>query len=165
MMKSLRRFISPGIPTFAGVILALAIALPASGDVLNFAASLDGLQEVPPNASPATGTASIVLDDVANTITVDLHFSGLLAAQTAAHIHGPAPPGVNAGVLVGFPVGQFDNQVFPITDTIEGHIKAGLTYVNVHTTLFPGGEIRGQVLEEPVSIEDTSWTRIKGLYR
>jgi hypothetical protein len=146
-------------------MLALAIALPASGAILNFAASLDGLQEVPPNASPATGTASIILDDVANTITVDLHFSGLLAPQTAAHIHGPAPPGVNAGVLVGFPTGEFDDMVFPITDTIEGHIKAGLTYVNVHTTLFPGGEIRGQVLEEPVSVENISWSGIKALYR
>ena len=164
-MKSLRRLISPGIPTLAGVMLALVIALPASGAVLNFAATLDGLQEVPPNASPATGTSTIVLDDVANTITVDLHFSGLLAAQTAAHIHGPAPPGVNAGVLIGFPIGQFDDQVFAITETIEGHIKAGLTYVNVHTSLFPGGEIRGQVLEQPVSVDETSWGGIKALYR
>jgi len=164
MTKTLRRFISPGIPTFAGVMLALVIALPASGAILHFAATLDGLQEVPPNASPATGTADVVLDDVANTITVDLHFSGLVAPQTAAHIHGPAPPGVNAAVLVGFPLGEFDNMVFNITDTIEGHIKANLTYVNVHSQTFPGGEIRGQLLEQPVSVEDNSWSQIKALY-
>jgi hypothetical protein len=165
MMTSLRRFIPPGISTFAGVMFALAIALPASGAILHFAATLDGLQEVPPNNSPATGNSLIILDDVANTITVDLHFSGLVAPQTAAHIHGPAPPGVNAGVLVGFPLGEFDDMVFNITDTIEGHIKAGLTYVNVHSTTFPGGEIRGQVLEQPVSVEENSWASIKALYR
>lgn len=165
MTKTLRRFISPGIPTFAGVMLALVIALPASGAILHFAATLDGLQEVPPNASPGTGTADVILDTVANTITVDLHFSGLLAPQTAAHIHGPAPPGVNAPVIVPFPLGQFDDMVFPITDVIEGHITSNLTYVNVHTSLFPGGEIRGQLLEQPVSVDDDSWSHIKALYR
>jgi hypothetical protein len=164
MSKSLRRFIPPKISTFAGVMLALAIALPASGAILHFAATLDGLQEVPPNNSPATGTADVILDTVANTITVDLHFQGLVAPQTAAHIHGPAPPGVNAGILVGFPLGQFDNQVFPITDTIEGHMINNLTYVNVHSQTFPGGEIRGQLLPQPVSVEESSWSYIKALY-
>lgn len=163
-MRSLRRFIPPGISTIAGVMMALAIALPASGAILHFEATLSGLQEVPPNGSPATGDSHVILDDVANTITVDLHFSGLTSAQTAAHIHGPAPPGVNAGILVGFPLGNFDDMVFNITDVIEDHIKNGLTYVNVHTTTFPGGEIRGQLLPQPVSVDETSWSRIKGLY-
>jgi hypothetical protein len=165
MMKSLRRFIPPGISTFAGVILALAIAIPATGEILHFEATLSGSQEVPPNGSPATGDSHVILDTVANTIVVDLHFSGLTSTQTAAHIHGPAPPGVNAGVLVGFPVGTFDDMEFNITDTIEGHIINSLTYVNVHTTKFPGGEIRGQLLPQPVSVDDHSWGGIKGLYR
>jgi hypothetical protein len=163
MMQALQRFHK--MTPVLGVILSLAIAFPASGAVLNFFAHLNGAQEVPPNPSPATGTSTIVVDTDANTMTVSLHFQGLLSSQTAAHLHGPAPAGQNAGVLVGFPLGEFDGQLFNITDTIEGHIINGLTYVNVHTQGFPGGEIRGQVLESPVSVEANSWSQIKALYR
>jgi hypothetical protein len=143
----------------------LVLALPASAVVHPLQATLDGLQEVPPNASPATGFASLFLDDVANTLTISLTFGGLLGSQTAAHVHGPAAPGSNAGILVGLPLGTFVSQVLPITDTIEGHVLAGLTYINVHTPVFPGGGIRGQVVQAPVSVETTPWGAIKALYR
>ena len=120
---------------------------------------------MPPNASPGTGYAKITLDKENNTVRVVLSFQDLLGTQTAAHIHGPALPGQNAGVLVGFPLGNFD-QTFPITDTIESHIQNGLTYVNVHSTVFPGGEIRGQIVpQQPTPVEDTTWGHIKTLYR
>ncbi len=148
----------------AVAVAAFALAGSASAATFTYTVALDGTQEVPPNGSPATGTAIVLLDTVANNITVDLSFQNLTTPQTAAHIHGPAAQGQNAGVLVGFPVGQFSGLVFPITDTIEGHILAGLTYVNVHTQQFPGGEIRGQLLA-PVSVEPSTWGGIKGLYR
>src|SRR5262245_5620328 len=137
------------------LVAALALAMPAAAALVPLHANLDGLQETPPNASPATGTATMTLDTTANTITMTLNFSGLLAPQTAAHIHGPGAPGVPAGILVPLPTGTFVNQVFPITDTIEGHILAGLTYINVHSTMFPAGEIRGQILMEPVAVDPT----------
>jgi hypothetical protein len=150
-------------------VLATVVASLALTFVPAFAvtheAHLDGTQEVPPNASPGTGYAKITLDKENNTVRVVLSFQDLLGSQTAAHIHGPALPGQNAGVLVGFPLGNFD-QTFPITDVIEGHIQAGLTYVNVHSTVFPGGEIRGQIVpQQPTSVEDTTWGRVKNLYR
>jgi hypothetical protein len=147
----------------AALVAVFALA-SASFATVSFNVSLDGSQEVPPNGSPAFGTATVLLDTVGNTMTVDLSFAGLLAPQTAAHLHGPALQGQNAGVLVGFPVGQLVGAVFPITDVIEGHMLAGLTYINVHTQQFPGGEIRGQLVQ-PVSVESSSWGGIKSLYR
>lgn len=151
-----------GLLTF---VMMLALALPVGAAVIPLTAVLDGLQETPPNASPATGSATMSLDTVANTITMTCSFSGLLGPQNNAHIHGPAAPGVPAGILVPLPLGQITNQTFPITDVIEGHILAGLTYINIHTTVFPAGEIRGQILQEPVSVEPSAWGSIKALYR
>lgn len=156
MMKALR--------VLAVSLATLAFAVAASATTYTFSYILSGASEVPPNASPAFGSGTLFLDTVANTISVSYTFSGLVASQTAAHIHGPAAAGANAGVLVGFPLGNLSNNVFGITDTIEGHILAGLTYINVHSTAFPGGEIRGQVLA-PVSVEGSSWGGVKALYR
>ncbi len=140
-------------------------AAPAPADVLMFAATLSGSQEVPPNGSPATGTTSVALDTVANTVTVDLSFSGLVAAQTGCHIHAPAAPGFNAPIVVPLPLGQLVNHVAPISDANEAHMINNLSYLNVHSQTFPGGEIRGQLLPVPVSIDDTAWAAIKAMYR
>lgn len=148
-------------------LLALAMfaaAQVAPAALVPLSATLDGLQETPPNASPGTGSAVMTLDTVANTLTMTLNFSGLLGTQSNCHVHGPGGFGVPAGVLVPLPLGTFSNQVFAITDTIEGHILAGLTYINVHSTVFPGGEIRGQILQT-VSVDDTPWGKVKALYR
>jgi hypothetical protein len=136
-------------------MLGLLAGAPGRADaaLILFEANLSGLQEVPPNASPGTGFGQIILDDVLNQITVELSFQDLLAAAVAAHIHGPASPGVNAPVL--FPLdltgafgssGTIAPQVFAITPVQIAQLEAGLFYFNVHTSVFPGGEIRGQAL-------------------
>src|SRR5262249_6033101 len=118
-----------------------------------FTASLTGAQEVPPNASTATGTATVTLNAAETMITVSLTFSGLTAPATAAHIHGLAPPGTNAPVvfpLAGVPLatsGSIGPQVFAITAGQVSGLRSGLFYVNVHDSTFPGGEIRGQLTE------------------
>jgi hypothetical protein len=135
------------------VVLGLALtAQPALATISVFTTSLSGAQEVPANASPATGTGSVVLNDVAKTITVDESWSGLSAAATASHIHGPAPVGTNAPVLFpfsGVPAatsGSIPEQTFAITAIQIGQLQAGLFYMNIHTSTFPGGEIRGQLM-------------------
>jgi hypothetical protein len=82
---------------------------------LFFRATLSGLNEVPPNASPATGVANFMIDSATNQLSIDVTFSGLTAPATGAHIHcclaSPFLTGVNVGVattqpaFIGFPLG------------------------------------------------------------
>src|SRR5688572_8385388 len=73
---------------------AAATNYPISG-------SYSGSQEVPANASTATGTITGVYNDFTNTIFYSITFSGLSSNTTAAHFHGPAAVGVGAGVMIG----------------------------------------------------------------
>jgi len=140
----------------AAFLAAIAVALPARATLITFTANLTGAQQVPANASTATGFGTVVLDDVADTITVDLSWSGLIGGPaTAAHIHGPGAPGVNAAVIFpfsGVPAatsGAIPEQVFSITPAQISDLEAGLYYMNIHDGTFPGGEIRGQLVPEP----------------
>ena len=97
----------------------------------------------------------MVLNLAQTQITVDESWSGLTAPATASHIHGPAAPGVNAPVLfplAGMPAataGAVPQQVFGITPAQVAQLFAGQFYFNVHTSIFPGGEIRGQITLVP----------------
>jgi hypothetical protein len=93
--------------------LLLAAAVPASATILHYRGLLNGLNEVPVNASPGVGVAEITIDDVANTMRVQASFSGLLGNTTACHIHAPTAVALTgtAGVatmtpaFTGFPLG------------------------------------------------------------
>jgi hypothetical protein len=97
--------------TIAATSFAAPVTLEAA--TLTFIASLDGPSESPPVASPGTGFATVVVDDVAHTMIIDATFSGLVGTTTAAHIHCcTAAPGTGTvGVatttpsFVGFPLG------------------------------------------------------------
>jgi hypothetical protein len=114
---------------------------------------LSGLQEVPANGSSAIGGGQFVIDTDANTVTYRIAFTGLSAAETNAHIHGPADPGVNAGVLHGLGVGNPKVGVWNYMESQEGDILAGKTYVNIHSGSLPGGEIRGQIVPLNASLD------------
>jgi len=156
------------------LVLFLIVLSPAAQAVpVIFSASLDGLSEAPPNASPGTGSVQVDFDIVAHTMRVQVTFSGLLGAVTTAHIHCcVAPPGT-AGVATptptfpGFPLGvtsgaydmTFDlamvasfNASFltaaggtaaAAEQALYNGLLAGQAYFNVHTSVFPAGEIRG----------------------
>jgi hypothetical protein len=111
---------------------------------LLFVANLTGSQETPPNNSTATGRASLLLSPDENTARVSLVFSGLSSGQTDAHIHGPAVPGVSAPPIFPLPLGQISDFSITLTSTQVQDLKNGLFYVNVHSSNFPSGEIRGQ---------------------
>ena len=162
------------------VVLMAALILSAQTTYaapITFFANLTGAAEVPPTGSPGTGFATVVLDPAANTMHVDVTFSGLEAGTSAAHIHcclpSPGATGVNIPVATtvpafpGFPLGVtagtyshdfslLDSATYnPAFVTANGGTIAGAeaalvagilnreTYLNVHTTLFPNGEIRG----------------------
>ncbi len=109
-----------------------------------FIASLDGSQETPPHTTPARGTATLLLDKDQTKALVSLRFRGLTSPQTVAHIHGPAPAGQSASPIFDLPVGTFTDFQINLTPAQVSDLKAGLWYINVHSTAFPAGEIRGQ---------------------
>ena len=130
------------------LLAAFAIAAPglARADTVQFKAHLDGPHEVPANTTTGSGDATVTLDTAAKTITYSVTYSGLTAPAIMGHIHGPAPVGVNAPVVVPFtnlpsPI----NGTATLTDAQIADLLAGKYYVNVHTPEHKGGEIRGQL--------------------
>ena len=123
----------------------IAFAGPAFADKMK--ATLDGKSEVPPNASAATGTADIDYDPASKKLSWKVTYSGLSGPATAAHFHGPAEAGKNAGVAVPIanPASSPVEGSATLTDAQAADLAAGKYYVNIHTAANPGGEIRGQV--------------------
>ncbi|MDX6404180.1 MAG: hypothetical protein QOH70_1635 [Blastocatellia bacterium] len=111
---------------------------------LVFTASLNGAQETPPNNSTATGTATLMLSPDEQTARVSLNFNGLSSAETAAHIHGPAAPGASGNILFPLPNGSFSDFLISPSPTDVQNLKSGQLYINVHSSNFLSGEIRGQ---------------------
>ena len=143
-------------------LLAMSLATGFVSAQTTYRASLTGGAEAPPNASTGTGISIVALNAAQNQITVDLTWNGLSANATAAHIHGPAGVGTNAAVIFALtgvtstPSGTVPQQTFSITPTQLGHLRSGLLYINVHTTTYPGGEVRGQLV--PVTVYRASLT-------
>lgn len=164
------------------VVIMSALSGEAKAVPITLAATLIGANEVPPASSSGTGYAVVTLNG--NMMTVNVTFSGLTGNTTASHIHCCAPIGTNAMVATttptfpGFPLGVQAgtyNQTFDLTlassynpafitahggtvtqaqaDFVAG-LLSGQTYLNIHTNVFPGGEIRGQlqVVPEPAAL-------------
>jgi len=109
------------------------------------AAQLSGTSEVPPSGSSGTGSAKVNLSG--NSLTWTVTYSGLTGPAKAAHFHGPATAGSNAGVVLPFTgdlTSPFTGSA-TLTDAQIVDLKAGKWYINIHTAANPGGEIRGQV--------------------
>ncbi len=132
---------------FSAFALGAAVLLTGPASAEKFKATLDAKSEVPPNASTATGTADIDYDPASRKLSWKLTYSGLSGPAMAAHFHGPAEPGKNAGVAVAIPnAGTSPAEgSATLTDAQAADLEAGKYYVNVHTAANPGGEIRGQV--------------------
>ena len=132
---------------FAAFALGAAVLLTGPASAEKFKATLDAKSEVPPNASTASGTADIDYDPASKKLSWKLTYSGLSGPAMAAHFHGPAEPGKNAGVAVAIPnAGTSPAEgSATLTDAQAADLEAGRYYVNVHTAANPGGEIRGQV--------------------
>jgi hypothetical protein len=123
-----------------------------SGTVQSFVADLRGANEVPPNGSTAFGTALLTFDTVNNTIAFEANTTGI-TSPSAAHIH-PGVAGAMGGVLIGFATspsaftgGRIKGMLTGVDATQMSNIIANPAgfYFNVHSSSFPGGEIRGQL--------------------
>jgi hypothetical protein len=146
----------------AGVLLAFGFAtgafaqyggsapsMPAAPTMSkSFHASLSGAQEVPPVAGSGTASADFKLDAASKTLTWTVTYSGLSGDAVAAHIHGPAAMGANAGVEVNLAPGGMASPLTGsavLTDAQITDLSTGNTYINIHTANNKGGEIRGQI--------------------
>ena len=176
----------------ASFLLTLVLFVPAGWAATStLVANLTGASKSPPVVSPGTGMATVVLDTTANTMAVNIVFSGLTSGTTASHIHCCLPTSFQTGVNVmvatttptfpNFPLGVtsgiysmlFDltnpttyNSAFIASAFVPSHtvaeaetvlvsaLLAGETYLNIHTTNFPNGEIREFVSAVP---EPSTW--------
>lgn len=133
------------------LLLAAIAVLPlaaggASAAPLTFRAFLSGPAEEPPVASPGTGTATVVLDTVANTLRVTADFGGLLSPTIFAHVHcctptplaGVSPVAVAPMNLPGFPVGVTSG----VYDRLLNSEDAAI-YTPTFVATFGGGTIPG----------------------
>jgi hypothetical protein len=133
------------------VCLAVAVGTFAASADTYFTGNLTGGQEVPPTGSTATGFGRVTLNSAETQITASVYYSNLGTGVTAGHIHGPAAVGANAPILfnlnptAGGTSGSVVAATFAVSPTQVADLKAGLWYFNIHTTGFPGGEIRGQI--------------------
>ena len=153
-------------------ITALAVSMLAAPAAYsqseNFSASLAGANEVPPINS--TGAADFGMTIQPGSITFSLTFSGLSSPLVVAHLHfapskvaggvmiflcggggQPACPAATSGTITGTitaanVTGPTTQGIAPgnLDAALEG-VRNGLSYANMHTTMFPGGEIRGDV--------------------
>ena len=152
------------------VVLALGVIVAAGSvgcdkpaeDASIFVADLAGANEVPARGTAAIGTVGLYVDGNTVDYTIEVHG---ITSITGAHIHSGAAgangsirislypgPGTNSttptgavdGILIS---GSFQaSQVTGVTyEELLNQMRAGTAYANVHTTQYPGGEIRGQV--------------------
>lgn len=151
------------------VLVAAMVAPTFADDDDGFRARLQGYEEVPSISTVGKGTFRAEVDD--STIEYKLTYTTETAAQ-AAHIHlgqrsvnggvsaflcggGDKPPCPPAGGTVSGVIDPSD-VIGPNGQGIEpgamnellAAMRAGVTYANVHSTRFPGGEIRGQIRGE-----------------
>jgi hypothetical protein len=105
---------------------------------------LEGVQESPRVATPGIGSGTVVVNTVANTLTYNLSYSGLLGTVTVAHFHGPANRDSGAGVKINVSSNPTSGTVTYL-EADEADILAGRWYYNLHSSAFPSGELRGQL--------------------
>jgi hypothetical protein len=129
-----------------------------------FGATLTGGQETPPNNSNGSGQGYVLLNQSETSARASLQFANLGSAETAAHIHGPGGPGAMASILFPLPTANpvTDEQINPTLQQVAD-LKAGLHYMDVHSTNFSGGEIRGQLLGNPM-LRPPSCCRLIGTF-
>ncbi|HEY0457827.1 MAG TPA: CHRD domain-containing protein [Pyrinomonadaceae bacterium] len=149
MKRSLGNFI---------VIAVFMLSFSAIARAEIFTAYLSGAQEVPAVATTATGYARIVVNESTGALTFTVVFNGLTSNQIASHIHAPAAIGATVGVAINFgAVGGTSGTISgttTITPTQLSQLRAHLGYVNVHSSNFGNGEIRGQLgIQRPVDYD------------
>jgi hypothetical protein len=133
-------------------VAAFVVSAPSPALAQDFVAELTGQNQVPPVTTTATGSVEVTASTYGvggRRVAYTIECSGLSGPITAAHFHGPAAEGENAGPLV-----PIEGTACPLEGTVTlnaeqaGHLSGGMIYVNIHTAANPDGEIRGQLEED-----------------
>ena len=157
---------------YALALMAMLALVPNAIASTGYSTVLSGANEVPAVASAGTGTATVILNNAGNQLSYTITYSGLVltgSGVTASHIH-KAAAGTNGPVLfpftppLGTRSGTFSGTI-AVTAANVADLNAGLYYVNIHSSSFPGGELRGQLGADVTPVGSTTWGRIKSLYR
>ncbi|MQR98195.1 CHRD domain-containing protein, partial [Gluconobacter aidae] len=119
-------------------------ALPASAETLHLFGPFKGEHGA---TAPIKGSASAMLDTTKNTLTYRFEDNGLSGPVTAAHLHGPAADGQDAGVLapISGPYTTRMTGTLQLTPEQVKEVQAGQSYINLHTEKYPDGEARAQL--------------------
>jgi hypothetical protein len=145
-MKPLLRFLAISFVFFIIISCSNNNDDNSSPVIVSFDATLNGASEVPPNSTTmATGTATLSYNKTTKIFTLYVTYSGL--TPTDGHVHIGAV-GVDGPVV--FPLTSLTSPISftspALTAAQETDLLSNLYYVNLHTTAFPGGEIRGQLI-------------------
>src|SRR6516164_8413622 len=128
------------------MIFFAALASIAAAETTAFTADLKASSEVPPTESNAKGKAEVTYDGSTKTLRWAISYWGLTGSATAAHFHGPATEGENAGVMITIsPLPSPMKGAAILTEDQSKALLNGNMYINVHTAKYPDGEIRGQL--------------------
>jgi hypothetical protein len=157
---------------------ALGLASPLEASTITYGATLA------PEVAGATGSgsATVIYDDVAHTLSISTTWTGTSGTSSVAHIHccvaspgaGTVGVAVTPNTLPNFPVGVTSGSYAIVLDltasatyttgfvsgfgngTIAGAeaalvagLNTGVSYLNIHTGAYPGGEIRGFLTPVP----------------
>jgi len=181
---------SRAVLVLAVAVVAFAFT---SANAQLYHATLNGSSEDPPSGSAGVGTATVEIDPVSHTIHITTDFSGLTGISSVAHIHAPTvdPMSGIADVaipLIGFPAGStsgnYDMILFLNQDNtysteflaangqsatqaeaaLMQAIAEGRAYINIHSDIYPNGEIKG-FLADSVPVQESTWGKVKSLYR
>ena len=168
-----RRTVLTGVALVLGALLVVSLAIAAGGKKNFNTRGLNGYEENPDISTVASGSFKASVDEDAQTITYELTYSGLEGDVLQAHIHF-GKPAINGGISVflcsnlgngpaGTPTCPQSGTVArtvpasdiigPVAQGIEAGnlaelvaaMRAGSTYANVHSSKWPGGEIRAQL--------------------
>lgn len=149
----------------AGLFVLLVSAAQAQAQVITFTAQLHGGNEVPGVVTGSVGTSTVTWNTATKAGTYRVDVYNMPVGTTASHIHAGAA-GVGGPVIINFtvPAGGISNDyalsgTFGCSDVtaraaqginscedFEQALLLNNTYVNVHSTANPGGEIRGQLI-------------------
>lgn len=154
------------VSTVGLALVGIFLAGQANATVYVLSGDMDVFQALtnPSNVGNGTGTIAGDYDDVTNSLNYSITWMDLTSSVTNMHFHN-APVGASGGVDLAIPgpwsSPQVDSAILSASQ--ETNLLSGDWYVNVHTVDFLGGEIRGQVIVNPVPIPAAVWLFGSGL--